>query len=127
MTDVPPVNPVTVPSPATVATVVLLLVHVPVPSVKDSVNPGHTAPVLPVIAAGGASTVTTCVAIQYPAEPLIKVIVDVPAFCPTRLLPTNFATDVSLLFQLRSGEASVSVVADPVHMMKVPVIGGGLE
>ncbi len=64
--DVPPAIPVITPvEEPTVATAVLLLVHVPLPaaSVKVIVDPAQTG-VLPEIAAGRALTVTVVVVIQ---------------------------------------------------------------
>jgi hypothetical protein len=40
---------------------VLLLLQLPAPSASDKVAPGHIAPLLPVIAAGCAMTVTVVV------------------------------------------------------------------
>ena len=60
--------PVTIPDPnPTVATAVLLLLHVPPPGVSNKlvVNPAQTVSV-PVMAFGNGSTVTTAVAAQLP-------------------------------------------------------------
>ena len=59
----PPLTPETMPVEETVATLVLLLFHVPPASASDRLNefPGHTG-ALPVIAAGPPETVTVVTA-----------------------------------------------------------------
>jgi hypothetical protein len=65
MDAVPEEEPVTTPVDPIVATVVLLLLQVPVPSLSDIVDPAHTA-VIPLMAAGSGFTVTVAV-VKHPA------------------------------------------------------------
>ena len=74
MVDVPADTPPTVP-PLTVATPVLVLLHMPpvAPSLNAVVEPAHTVAVpVMVPATGNGLTVTTCVAATVP-QPLVTV------------------------------------------------------
>ena len=127
MVVVPAVTPVTTPEPeTTVATEVLLLVHVPdgVASLSVVVNPEHTAKV-PVIFAGNGLTVITLVLIQPVGN--VYVIVDVPATRPlTRPVPElTVAAVVLLLLHVPKGVASLNDVVRPAHTVADPVIATG--
>ncbi len=93
---VPALTPVTTPD-TTVATPPALLVHVPplVVEARVVVDPTHTDAV-PVIAAGGAFTVTVVDVVQPPS---VYVINTVPALTPvtTPVPPSTVALDRLLL------------------------------
>ena len=64
---VPPDTPVTTPPVPTEAIPVLLLLQAPVPDDSDSVEPGHIAPLLPVMP--GAGVIVTVVVVIQPPVP----------------------------------------------------------
>ncbi len=66
ISGVPALTPVTFPEPSTTAWFVLLLLHVPpvVGSVKDIVDPAHTAVVVAAIGSGKGLTVKEAVEAQ---------------------------------------------------------------
>ena len=100
---------VTVPSVPTVATVVVVLLHVPPPvaSVSAVVAPWHTL-AMPVIATGCVFTVTTVVAKQLSTP---HVIVEVPTLTPvTTPVPDTVATEVVLLLHVTPVVASVKFI-----------------
>ena len=122
----PPVAvPVTRP-PDTVATDVLLLLHVPdgVTSLRLVVEPWHTDEI-PRIAPGKGFTVTTA-AVRQPVGNT-KMIVDVPADTPvTRPLDAPArATPVALLLHVPGALASESCVVNPAHTSRVPIMADG--
>lgn len=63
MDEVPAIRPLTMPAEPIVATVVLLLLHVPLPSASVVVLPAHAVG-MPLIAGGNAFIVTTAMVIQ---------------------------------------------------------------
>jgi hypothetical protein len=124
---VPTASPVTIPDVVPiVATVTLLLTHVPPVSVlpKVVVNPRHTAGV-PEIADGSGLTVNTLMVLQPVGN--VYVIFAVPAATPSTIpVPGPIAaTDGLLLPHPPLGEASVSVVLNPSHTCIVPLIDAG--
>lgn len=129
MFTVPADTPVTTPVDApTVATVVLLLLHVPLPdaSVRVIVEPWQTDG-LPAGVAGPALTVTGCVT-DCPQNDVYD-IVAVPTFTPdtTPVKEPTVATEVLLLLQVPPATLLVNVVVPPTHVVAVPpiVAGGG--
>ena len=129
MVLVPTATPVTIPVPPTVATAVLLLVHVPPPvaSVSAAVPPRQmlTAPVGMI--GDAAFTVTIVVALQ-PVEAM-QVIVAVPVATPVTMpdVAPIVATDVLLLLQLPVPNVLLSVVVPPAHTVLVPeMVGSGV-
>jgi len=129
---VPPVTAVTTPVDEPILiTVLLLLVHIPTPSLSDNVDPGHNTPVLPLMAATGAITFTVIVVMQpVPVEPMsgsiLYVIVAEPTLTPVMSPPADVATAVfplnhwSMLI-----DASLNIVVPPTHIVVKPVIGAG--
>ena len=119
---VPPDTPVTSPGLTTVATAVLLLVHVPpkTASLSTISEPSHTEDG-PLISAGVGLTVTVVVAIQ----PKEYVIVAVPAPIPVTRPPDMVATDVLLLLHAPPGTASLSVNVEPIQIVPAPTIAPG--
>jgi hypothetical protein len=129
MVLVPVATLFTIPVPApTVATAVLLLVHVPPVGVDTKVDvlPRHI-PVVPVMAVGWGFTVTIAV-LKQPVEVSVCVMTVVPALTlvtvPVVPVPDTVATLVVLLVQ-GPVPADVSVVGLPLQMAKVPVITAG--
>ena len=129
MVVVPPLIPVTIPVEPTVATLVMVLSHVPPALMSESevVEPAQRTAV-PVIGAGSGLTVTTIVAIQ-PAGGAAYVIVAVP-----RNIPVTVSTpeEVPLretfrlvVLQVPPG-ASASNVVPKRHIFGLPFIGDGL-
>ena len=121
----PGVLPVTTPvNEPTVAMVVLLLVHVPPPTVLLNVVvcPTHALR-MPVMIPGALFTVTRRVALQ-PAVP-VKVIIDVPVVNPVTIpeLRPTVATPVVPLTQVPLPVA-LSVVVVPTHNPVAPLIVG---
>ena len=105
-----------------VATVVVLLVHVPPFGLSDKVIllPMHTAPG-PLIAPGAAITVTTKVAAEHP--PAAYAIVAVPLATPVTTPPATVATVVLELLHVPPVVASVKLIVDPTQTLCGPVIG----
>jgi len=137
METVPPDNPPTVPdTEPTVATAVLLLVHIPLPpvpppagSLNAVVAPAHRV-VTPLIAGGSAFTVTIVEIKQpgssEPVEPIEYTMEAVPTVTPpTTPAEPIVATAVLPLLQLPP-PASISVLVDPGQIWITPVIFGGL-
>jgi hypothetical protein len=130
MVAAPTVSPVTMPvNKLTVATVVLLLLHVPpaVASLNIVVSPKHTF-VLPVIGAGNGFTVTVVVMKQ----PNVYVIVVVAAVVPPNEPPVKnpltgliVAMVVFALLHIPPALASLKVVVRPWHTIVLPVITAG--
>jgi hypothetical protein len=126
MVEVPDDTPYTIPELVpTVATLVVLLLHMPPPVVLLSVVllPTHTVDE-PVIAAGSGLTVTTSVA-KHPVD-TVYVIVDVPK--PTLVtipdeVPT-VATVRSLLLQVPPPVVLLNVIEEPRHSDDGPEITG---
>ena len=120
--------PVTIPVLPTVATEVLLLVHVPpeVASDNKSVVPMQiVAPPEGLIAAGLPLTVKVAVTKQVA---LAYVITAVPTETPVAI-PVDepmVATDVLPLLQVPPLVASVKVVVAPTHAERVPEIAAGI-
>jgi hypothetical protein len=135
ITDVPCDTPVTIvvgDGPAVaVATVVLLLVHVPPAMLLLSVMvaPVHTVS-RPDIGPGTSITVMLLVATQ-PA-PEVNVISVVPALTPVTVVPvdgpnTTVAATVVLLVQLPPpGRELDSGMVEPTHTVLAPAIGDGV-
>lgn len=112
MVVVPAISPLITPVEPTVATVVLLLLHVPLPPVSIVVLPVHTA-IVPPIGAGRGFTVTIVVAL-HPAPSEYEIVV-VPEITPfTTPVEPIVATAVLLLAQLPPPR-SLSVVVVPAH------------
>jgi hypothetical protein len=125
VTTIPPVTiPVVDP---TVATDVLLLLHVPPPaSLNEVVIPEHTLSA-PSIAVGNGLTVNTAVAIQPVGNVCVMVTVVAVATVPpvtTPVVDPIAATVVLLLLQVPP-PASLSVVVKPEHTASVPSIAVG--
>jgi hypothetical protein len=124
---VPPVGPLiaphTLPSPSTVAIVVLLLTHVPpvIPSVRVINEPAHTDDA-PLSGVGAEFTVTVTEAVQ---PPNVYVIVEVPGVVPVVTVPPATDTTELLLVQLPPPTASVSTEVAPPHRFTGPRIGAG--
>ena len=123
MVAVPAATPVKMPDVPTVATLVLLLAHVP-PTVADESAveaPTHTVD-KPVIAAGAAITVTTT---DVPQPPLKTYeIVVVPAVIPVTipLKEPTVATEVLLLLHVPPVTLWARGDVLPEHIPNVPVI-----
>jgi hypothetical protein len=119
----------TIPVPApTVATAVLLLVHVPPVGVDASVDVlPKQIPVVPVMAVGIAFTVTTAV-LKQPVVANVWVMVAVPAPTPLAVVvaavPETVTTPVLLLVHAPV-PVEVSVVLLPSHIVVVPVMFAG--
>lgn len=111
----------------TIATVVLLLLHVPpgVASVMAILAPAHTA-VGPVIGAGGGFTVTVVV-ITQPGMARVYVIVAVPVLIPviTPVERSISAILVLLLVHVPPVMASLRVIELSKHTPGPPLIEGG--
>ena len=125
MVVVPAVIPVTTP-PETVATEVLLLLHVPPPAASESevVKPIHaelTPDIVP--AEGEAFTVTTAETEQPAAD--VKLIIEVPVVPPVTspVEAPIVATVVLLLVHVPAPAASLRLVVPPAHKLSVPEIG----
>jgi len=123
MEAVPAEAPLTSP-PATVATVLLLLAHVPLPvrSVSNVAEPAHTD-FVPPIAAGFGLTVNPNVLLQ----PVINVydIVAVPALTPFTVPELTAATAPFVLLHTPPPVLSVSRVENPAQILFVPPIAAG--
>ena len=123
---VPAVSPDTMPvDDVIVATVLLLLVHVPGAEASLSVVPAAVHIIgRPVIAAGNGLITTPSNAMQ----PLLRVyvIIAVPAPVPVKIPVDPIpAIAVLLLLQVPEGVASESVVVAPWQIIAVPPIGAG--
>jgi hypothetical protein len=109
-----------------VATVVLLLPHVPpaVASLRVIIEPAHTD-VGPVIAGGLGLTVTMAV-VAHPVELSVNVILDVPDAIPltTPVVIPIVATPVLPLLHVPLPDTSLSVLVAPKQMLRVPLIAG---
>ena len=135
MVDVPDATPFTRPLLFTVATAVLVLLHMPpvAPSLNNVVEPPHTVAVpLIVPAADVPLTVTTCVAATVP-QVLVTVydMVDVPDATPlTSPLLFTVAAEVLVLLHAPPVAPSLNDVVEPTHTVAVPLIvpatGNGL-
>ena len=109
----------------TVATAVLLLVHVPPPaSLSREVAPSHTFK-LPDIGAGKGSTLTVFVVAQPFTS--VKSILAVPADMPVTIPDADptVAIAVLLLLQVPAGLASLKTMVDPAHTRLSPVMATG--
>src|ERR1043165_9320188 len=112
MVDVPLVRPATVPEAVMVATLVLLLCHVPpIALVSMVVSPWQTDNVPPV-AAGNALTVMVVVLVQ--PEAVVIVIVVVPAVMPVTTPEVAFTVPTAVLLLLQVPDVSVfaNVISD---------------
>ena len=123
----PAAMPETVPEPSnTVATPVLLLLHVPpvVPSLSETDEPAHTT-VAPAIADGSGSTEMIFETVH--PIPIEYVMVDGPDITPdmTPDAEPAVATAVALLLHVPPVAASVNVMVDPIHTADSPRIDGG--
>jgi hypothetical protein len=125
---VPAVSPATTPlALPTVATVVLLLLHVPPSTVLDNVvdDPTHTE-FVPVIVPDVADVVTAISLVEKTVPQLVftvYVIMVVPASTPvTTPLALIVATLGVLLLQVPPVTGLVSVVVSPVHKLDDPLI-----
>jgi len=113
-----------------VATLVLLLLHVPLkPSVRDSVPPWHTGDA-PDIAEGKGFTVTV-LDVLHPVDAAVNVItevagVELPVATPVidPVIVLIVATPVLALVQVPRVAASVNVVVTPWHIESAPPIAG---
>ena len=129
MVAVPAATPVTTPDAVTVATPVLLLVHVPpaVASVSGVVNPTQTDNV-PVIAGGKGLTVTTTVGAIQPVGN-VYVMVAVPAALPVAVVvllgPSMTETLPLLLAHVPPAVTELRLVVKPWHTVSMPVIADG--
>ena len=130
MEGVPPATPETVPAPApeltTVASEILLLLHVPppVPSAKTVVKPTHTEGE-PEIANGVWLTVITEVAI-HPVGNIYVIVTTPPGVIPptTPVDEPTVAMDPLLLVHVPP-PASLKPIFDPVHTVLAPLIADG--
>jgi hypothetical protein len=120
------VCPVTTPVVATtVATDVLLLLHVPPPGVSPSgvVYPEHTV-FVPVIAVGNGFTVNTALSKQPVGK--IYVIVSRPAVTPVATPVPDIIVALPLLaIHVPPAVASVRGVVSPTHTWRLPFITPG--
>ena len=126
MTDVPAAIPDTLPETSTVATEILLLLHVPPPVASDNavIAPAQTRGI-PVMLAGNGFTVTTRV-LKQPVVESLYVMVVVPAETPVITpVPEIVATVVVLLVQVPLIVASLTVEVDDTHTLAAPDIGAG--
>lgn len=125
--------PETIP-PATIATAVLLLLHVPPGIGSDNVTaaPAHsndTPVMLP--DEGDGSTAMVLVAVATP-QPLLKVyeMTALPAATGVTVPPLTIATPILLLPQMPPAAGSVSAPGEPMQNVDGPLIipapGGGL-
>jgi hypothetical protein len=126
MVGLPALTPVTTPVDETVASPILLLLHVPpvVVLARVVVEPTHTFTV-PVIAAGAAFTVIGNTALQPP--PIVYVIIAVPAPAP-ETMPVEApipAIEGALLDQVPPEVALVSGVVRPKQTLDAPEIAEG--
>jgi hypothetical protein len=124
-----PLIPLTTPVPATtVATAVLLLLHVPPGLVLLSVVVCPTQVVSePVIAFGGGFTVTVVIRVQ--PVPSVYVITAVPGGAEetpvTMPLTPTVAIDGALVVHVPPTGRQLSVVVNPSHTFGLPVISPG--
>jgi len=121
--DTPATTPEALPI---VATIALLLLHVPPASASDKVvvDPAQTVEE-PVMLAGCAFTLITLV--TYAPVLFVKVITVVPGDIPVttpEVMPT-VATAVLLLVHDTPGEASVTFMVEPTHTIDGPIIAPG--
>jgi hypothetical protein len=118
--------PVTFPETSTVATEVLLLLHVPPVVVFDKAvdSPTHTLGV-PVMAAGKGLTVTINSTLH--PVPSVYVIAAVPADTPvtTPEVLLTVAIAVAPLLHVPPDMELASVVVSPIHTLAEPVIAEG--
>ena len=125
MDKLPTETPETIPEAPTVASSVLLLVHVPPVVVLPSAvfSPMQTVAV-PVIAAGKGLTVTAIV-LKQPFGP-VYVIMELPPMLPVTV-PAAFtvATLGLLLLHVPPVVASPNEVVAPAHNTEVPVTSAG--
>jgi len=121
--DAPVITPVEAP---TVATPILLLLHVDVPEMSDSVDvPPTQTTIVPVIGAGVGLTVTFVVAWQPVGS--VYVIAAVPEIAPLAM-PDEApiaATEGVPLLHVPPVEASLRTVIPPGQSVNVPVIAAG--
>ena len=119
----PPATPLTTPVLApTVATEVLLLLHVPTPSSLSVAVPLTHKVSEPAIADGAGLTVTVSVLEQVA---VVYVIVAVPAARPltTPLVPTVTEPVPSVLLHVPPSDPSLRFVVEPWQILGLPVIG----
>jgi hypothetical protein len=120
----PLLTPVTTPLLVTVATALLLLLHVP-PDVGDNVVvvPTHIVVGPVTLTVGFPFTVTAVVALEiHPVELLVKVNVALPAVLPVTIPPlVTVATALLLLLQVPPIDGE-SVVVASTHIGFGPVI-----
>lgn len=127
--DVPAVSPFTIPSAEPiVATVRLLLAHVPPVGVELSVvaEPMQIAAV-PVITLGIGFTVTSRV-VEQPVDVSVNVMVDVPALIPFTVVVVPGDVTAATLGVLLAHEplpAPVRPVVCPWHTLALPVMAAG--
>jgi hypothetical protein len=114
---VPPVTPTTRPALVTLATAVLLLVHVPPEAGDNVVRPPAQMAEFPVmLTIGRAVTFTPSVVALHPVVPSVKVNVAVPADTPvTRPAPVTIATAV-LLLSHAPPDVGDNIVVPSAHM-----------
>ncbi len=109
-----------------VATVVLLLLHVPPGNVfpNEVLEPAQTTGV-PLMADGSGFMVTVVVAIQFKGEVYMAIALpaDIPVNTPVAALIVAMA--VLLLVQVPPDVASLSVVMAPLHIDILPVMAAG--
>lgn len=125
ITGLPPDTPVTTPLDApTVASVGLLVLHVPPPvaSLSDVVNAWQTVAV-PVMDDGLGFTVKTVVDVAHPF-PRLYVIVAVPLVTGqvTPVDEPTVATDVAELVKVPPAGVALSVVQVPMQVLPGPVM-----
>jgi len=128
ITGLPPATPVTIPElEPTVASAVLLLVHVPpvVASLNVVVANGQRT-IVPVIAAGSGLTVSVVV-VKHPVGAVYVIITVVPPVTPVTIPddePT-VALAVLLLVHVPPAGVDVSVILAPGQAIDGPAIGVG--
>lgn len=126
MVGAPAATPVTTPVVLTVASPVLLLLHVPPPGVEANVvaRPAHTLGV-PVMVEGVATTVNTAVVEQPVPNVYVIVALPVAPAVTTPVAEPMPATEVALLVHVPPGVASVNPVELPEQSVSEPAMAAG--
>jgi hypothetical protein len=127
MTDVPGATPVTAPVfTSTVATEVLLLVHVPpgVPSLSGETELRQTFE-LPAMAVGNAFTMMFLLAMQPVGNVYMILATPVEAAVTTPVLTTMVAMEVLLQLHVPPAVASLKRVVPPIQRVVVPIMPDG--
>ena len=104
-----------------VATLVILLVHVPYRDASSNVILAPVQTVVPDVMAVGAS-ISVIENVAAVPQPVVYVIVAVPCATPVTMpvLADTLACPELLLLQVPDDAESVNVIADPLHTVETP-------